>query len=260
VITRIQLKSESVRQIRVANTESSPSHAVSEFNPEIVIHLATRFQASHSTADINELISSNIEFGTNRLESAKSGGAVFVYVNSAWQHFESKTYSLVSLHAATKQALADTAQYYGETGLELRSLTIYNAYGPTGQRNKLIRQLLNAANGNEQIDMGQCDQFINMPFLSDVVPAIIVTAVFPAAPVIQGYVARAQKPISIRELVTLIEQATGKEVSTNWGACEARTREVESDWVFGELLPTWNQQVDLAEGLRLCWQEVNSGT
>jgi len=259
-ITRTQPKSESVNWIRVANSESFPSHVIAEFNPEIVIHLATRFQASHSPSDIKELVSSNIEFGTNLLESAKNSGAVFVNINSSWQHFESKPYSAVSLYAATKQAFSDIAQYYGETGLDLRNLTIYDTYGPTDQRNKLVRQLLDAVKNNKQIDMGQGNQLINLLFLSDVVSAILRTAELPTAPMIQDYVARAQNSISIRELVTVIEQVTGKELNANWGAREARPREMTSDWVFGDVLPVWKQQIDLEEGLRLCWREVDSAT
>jgi nucleoside-diphosphate-sugar epimerase len=259
-ITRTQPKSESVNWINVANSESFPMHEIAEFNPEVVIHLATRFQASHSPSDIKELVSSNIEFGTLLLESAKKSGAAFVNINSAWQHFESKPYSPVSLYAATKQAFSDIAQYYGETGLDLRNLTIYDTYGPTDQRNKLVRQLLDAVKNNKQIDMGQGNQLINLLFLSDVVSAILRTAELPTAPMIQDYVARAQNSISIRELVTVIEQVTGKELNANWGAREARPREMKSDWVFGEVLPGWKQQIYLEEGLRLCWQEVNSET
>jgi nucleoside-diphosphate-sugar epimerase len=259
-ITRTQPKSESVNWINVANGDSFPSHAIAEFNPEVVIHLATRFQASHSPSDIKELIRSNIEFGTLLLDSATKSGAAFVNINSAWQHFESKPYSPVSLYAATKQAFSDIAQYYGETGLDLRNLTIYDTYGPTDQRNKLVRQLLDAVKNNKQIDMGPGNQLINLLFLSDVVSAILRTAELPTAPMIQDYVARAQNSISIRELVTVIEQVTGKELNANWGAREARPREMTSDWVFGHVLPVWKQQIDLEEGLRLCWQEVNSAT
>jgi len=259
-ITRTQPKSESVNWINVANGDSFPSHAIAEFNPEVVIHLATRFQASHSPSDIKELISSNIEFGTLLLDSATESGAAFVNINSAWQHFESKPYSPVSLYAATKQAFSDIAQYYGETGLDLRNLTIYDTYGPTDQRNKLVRQLLDAVKNNEQIDMGPGNQLTNLLFLSDVVSAILGIAELPAAQVIQEYVARAQNSISIRELVTVIEQVTGKELNANWGAREARPREMTSDWVFGDVLPVWKQQIDLEEGLRLCWREVDSAT
>ncbi len=258
VITRTDPDLKAVNWISAMNNGVFPSQVISEINPEVVIHLATRFQSSHSPSDIKGLIESNVEFGTNLLESAKQAGAVFVNINSAWQHFGSRQYSPVSLYAATKQAFADIAQYYGETGLDLRNLTLYDTYGPSDKRNKLIRQLLNTANSNEQLDMGPGDQLINLLFVSDVVEAILVIAGLPSGPKLHNYVVRAEKSISIRELVAQIEKVTEKQLNVNWGARKARPREMTSDWVFGELLPGWGQQVKLGQGLTICWQELIS--
>ena len=255
VITRTKPATHAVNWISAMNSDIFPLEEITEFDPEVVIHLATRFQSSHSLADIKGLIQSNIEFGTNLLESAKEAGAVFVNINSAWQHFDSQQYSPVSLYAATKQAFMDIAQYYGETGLDLRNLTLYDTYGPTDKRNKLIRQLLNAASSNEDLDMGTGEQLINLLFVNDVVAAILGTTELPPAPIIQNYVARTENSISIRELVTEIEKVTKKELNVNWGARPARPREMTSDWVFGELLPGWRQHVELGPGLSTCWQE-----
>jgi len=259
VITRTRPANQSVNWISARDSDAFPSQEIADFNPEVVIHLATRFQSSHSPSDIKGLVLSNIEFGTNLLESANEAGAVFVNINSAWQHFESQQYSPVSLYAATKQAFADIAQYYGETGLDLRNLTLYDTYGPTDKRNKLIRQLLNAASNNERLDMGPGDQLINLLFVSDVVAAILRIAELPRASIIQNYVVRAENSISIRELVTEIEKVTKKKPNVNWGARPARPREMISDWVFGELLPGWQQNIKLVAGLTSCWQEHISG-
>jgi nucleoside-diphosphate-sugar epimerase len=255
VITRTKPATRAVNWISAMNSDFFPIQEIAEFEPEVVIHLATRFQSSHSHADIKGLVQSNIEFGTNLLESAKGAGAVFVNINSAWQHFDSQQYSPVSLYAATKQAFADIAQYYGETGLDLRNLTLYDTYGPTDKRNKLIRQLIYAASSNEHLDMGTGEQLINLLFASDVVAAILRIAELPTVPMVQNYVVRAENSISIRELVIEIEKATKKKLNVNWGARQERLREMNTDWVFGELLPGWQQDVKLGEGLSTCWQE-----
>ena len=130
-----------------------------------------------------------------------------------------------------------------------------DTYGPTDKRNKLIRQLLNAASNNERLDMGPGDQLINLLFVSDVVAAILRIAELPPTPIIQNYVVRAENSISIRELVTEIEKVTKNKLNVNWGARQARPREMNTDWVFGELLPGWQQHVNLEAGLTSCWQE-----
>ena len=259
-LTRTKPANEVFNWIEVPDSALFPSTEVEGEKPEVVFHLATRFQATHSPSDITALIQSNIEFGVQLLESTKKLGAEFVNVSSAWQHFEGKPYSPVSLYAATKQAFADIALYYSETGLDFRDLAIYDTYGPTDQRNKLIRLLLQAASSGNPIDMGEGNQLINLLYISDVVKAILQIAQAPSEsnPGAHNFVARAEQSISIKELAQRIEQVTGKTINANWGARPQRPREMLTDWQFGHALPDWRQEVSLKQGLTQCWQVLDS--
>jgi len=260
-ITRHPPTGEALGWIQVSDTDPFPSGEVEASSPEIIIHLATRFQAAHTPSDIRALIQSNVEFGTQLLESGKNLGAPFINVSSAWQHFEGKPYSPVSLYAATKQAFADIALYYSETGLDFRDLTIYDTYGPTDERNKLIRLLLLAARSGTPIDMGEGNQLINLLYISDVVNAIMQIASDSTQPNggTQGFVARADNSISIKELVATIERVTGRPINAQWGARPERPREMLTDWQFGNALPNWKQEVSLEHGLAQCWRVLESG-
>jgi len=259
-LTKTRSANASLDWIHVSESAPFPSADVEASKPEIVIHLATRFQAAHSPSDITALIQSNVEFGTQLLDVTMNSGARFVNVSSSWQHYEGKSYSPVSLYAATKQAFADIARYYWETGLDYRDLSIYDTYGPTDQRNKLIRLLLIAARSGESIDMGEGNQLINLLYISDVVRAILQIADEPVQPNSgpQEFVARAKQSMSIKELANTIERVTGKTINTNWGARPQRPREMLTDWKFGNALPNWKQEVSLESGLAQCWQVLES--
>jgi nucleoside-diphosphate-sugar epimerase len=261
-ITRSQPENKAINWIQVNDCEPFPGEAVRNSNPEVIIHLATRFQAAHTPGDITALIQSNVEFGTQLLESGKDLGARFVNVSSSWQHYEGKPYSPVSLYAATKQAFTDIALYYAETGLDYRDLSIYDTYGPTDQRNKLIRLLLIAARSGTPIDMGEGSQLINLLYVSDVVNAITRIAERTTQQMYNPhkFVARAEKSITIKELVTTIEGVTGRTINAQWGARPERPREMLTDWQFGQLLPNWEPEVSLEKGIAQCWQVLNSGT
>jgi hypothetical protein len=82
----------------------------------------------------------------------------------------------------------------------------------------------------------------------------------PSAPRNHDYVVRAKHSIPIRQLVESIETVAGRKLKVNWGVRETRPREMVSDWVFGEALPGWEQQVDLTQGLGICWREINGAT
>lgn len=262
VITRTQPSVAPVNWIKVEDDQPFPVKEVENFHPHIVIHLATLFKASHDESDIRPLIRSNIEFGTHLLDVATHLRATFINVSSYWQHHNGEPYSPVSLYAATKQAFLDIAQYYAELGLDFRNLTIYDTYGLRDQRNKIVSQLINAGMNKQRIDMGSGDQLINLLFLEDVVSAIFQLAELSAWKQSQAldYVVRTESSISIRELVEVIEKVTHSEIEANWGARPARMREMTSDWCFGKLLPGWEQSVSLEDGIRICWQELNSAT
>jgi len=259
VITRSQPSEREVRWIKAQDSNAFPSEEIEDFNPEMVIHLATQFAATHDQSAISALIKSNVEFGTQLLESASHAGAIFVNASSSWQHFDGKEYSPVSLYAATKQAFLDIAQYYSETGLDFRNLTIYDTYGPTDKRNKLISQLFNAAAKGQTIAMGSGDQLINLLALEDVISGILRISVLPPSqePLLLNYVVRADQSISIRQLVKVAEQVAGKKIEVAWGARQSRSREMTADWVFGTILPGWEQKIPLNEGLQSCWLEIS---
>lgn len=262
VITRAQPIEGLVQSIKVEDSNYFPSDKIDDFNPEMVIHLATQFAATHYRTDISSLVRSNIEFGTQLLESASHAGAIFVNVSSSWQHFDGKEYSPVSLYAATKQAFLDIAQYYSETGLDFRNLTIYDTYGPTDKRNKLVSQLLNVAASGQPISMGTGVQLINLLALEDVISAIFCIALLPPSnePLSLNYIVRAGESISIRQLVEVVEQVVGKKIHAAWGVRQSRSREMTTDWVFGSMLPGWEQKIPLNEGLQSCWRELNRAT
>jgi nucleoside-diphosphate-sugar epimerase len=262
VLTRTQPTVKPVEWIKVDQEHSFPSEEIEQFRPNIVIHLATLFKADHEVSDIQPLIRSNIEFGTQLLESAERLGAVFVNISSSWQHFDGQAYSPVSLYAATKQAFLDIAHYYAEAGVDFRNLTVYDTYGPHDQRNKIVSQLLKAGFQGQGIDMGPGDQLINLLFVEDVISAILHIATLPQTtePMALDYVVRTENSITIRDLVETIEQVIDSNLGARWGVRPSRPREMTTDWCFGRILPGWHQRFPLAEGIQICWQELSSAT
>ena len=227
---------------------------IARFEPNAIFHLATHFIAQHSTADVNELIQSNVLFGTAVMEAAANTEARAILTGSSWQHVGGNDYSPVSLYAATKQALWDIALAYAADGLDVQEVAFYDTYGPGDARRKLIPVLLDAAISGETLEMSSGEQLINLLYRSDAVSALMAvledrTPVTPGA----RFVARVPQSINIRDVVKVLERAADREIRVRWGARPNRPREMTSDWVFGSLVPNWSPQVDLAEGLRRCW-------
>lgn len=69
-------------------------------------------------------------------------------------------------------------------------------------------------------------------------------------PGVQEFYLRSGEIISVRKLIDLYSQVSGKNLRVNWGARPYRSREVMQPWAEGENLPGWKAKVNLAEGLR----------
>jgi nucleoside-diphosphate-sugar epimerase len=225
---------------------------IAAFDPDVVIHLATHFLASHEVSDIPALMRSNIEFGTFVLEGAAHCSARVLNVNSAWQHVDGAPYAPVSLYAATKQAFSDIASYFSQVReLEIRDVTLFDSYGPSDTRMKLVPLLLAAARSGASLDMSDGQQLIDLTYVDDVAAGVIHAALSSDAPV--SSVIRSWKPMTVREVVERVEAVTGSSINVNWGVRPARPREMRTDWIFGSALPGWQPEVSFDDGIFRCW-------
>ena len=228
---------------------------VSAFAPDVVLHLATHFIAAHTPADIPDLVRTNIEWGTVLAEAALAADARFVSIESAWQHVDGADYEPVSLYAATKQAFADVCRYYAHVrGLDVRTVTLFDTYGPGDVRPKLVPVLLNAAQDGVTLDMSDGEQLIDLTYVDDVARGIADVALAPTAPT--ASVVRSWSPVTVRELHARVEAVVGRPVPVRWGVRPSRPREMRTDWVFGAPPPGWQPSVTLDEGLSRVWRAL----
>ncbi len=229
--------------------------AIEAWKPQIAFHLATHFVSQHQTKDLTSLIDANVALGTALLEACHKAGSTIVITGSSWQHVGGSDYQPVSLYAATKQALFDIAVYYKQVGADVRELSFFDTYGPGDERRKLISLLLDAAVTGETLDMSSGHQLIDLLFVSDAVKAILTASQIPKPESIEAarLVARSGRPITIRDLVQVIEQTINAKISVNWGTRPDRPNEMLTNWEFGNPLPGWAPRIDLPAGIQACW-------
>ena len=227
---------------------------VQEFAPDVTIHCATRFLGRHTWSQIEDLVSSNVTFGTQLIDAVGNVGGRFVTLSTAWQHYEGKEYSPVNLYAATKQAYDDVVQYYESRGLEVSRITLFDTYGPGDQRGKIISRMMEAAKSGYPLMATSGHQLIDLTYIEDVADAIVGVAMISSR---TGPIDAVVKSgaISLREVALIMESSIGRPVPIEWGAQPDREREMTSVWDFGEPLTGWSPKVELAEGLRLTWQK-----
>ena len=224
-----------------------------EIKPREVFHLASNFIAEHSTSQINSLVESNILFGLHILEAMKvSGIKRMINTGTSWQHYNSDEYNPVCLYAATKEAFEKLIEYYvSAEGFKVITLKLYDTYGENDKRPKLINLLNKFADDNIELNMSLGEQLLNLVHVSDVCEAFFISSsLLENSNKHVSYSLPSLKSYRLKDLVSLFEKVTGKEIKVNWGGKDYRKREVMSLWGGGEKLPNWSPKVTLEEGLK----------
>jgi len=217
---------------------------VVSFKPDIVFHVASLFLSSHTEKQVDSLIQSNILFGTQLLEvMVKHNIFNFINTSTSWEHYENQDYSPVNLYAATKRAFQDIMQFYIEAK-KIRAITLklFDTYGSNDPRPKLLNLLSRIAESGETLEMSPGEQKIDLVHIDDVVNAYCIAAKRLFDGVVQEheiYGVGTGNPISLKELVALIEKETGKNLNIEWGSRNYREREVMDIWNNYNSIPLW---------------------
>ena len=224
--------------------------------PDVVYHLAANCLNTHRFEDIQDLIQSNVTFGTELLEAMVTN-SVYNLVNaeSFFQHYEGKEYSPVNLYAATKQCFGGgVVRYYSEVrSLNCISLTLFDTFGADDKRQKILGLLKKIFETGETLKMSPGEQLIDIVYIDDVIEAFILAGKMLAScqyDYCGTYGVSSTKPITLREVVKIFEEVAGKKLSIEWGGRPYRAREIMVPWNQYKLLPGWQPKVSLREGIK----------
>ena len=228
---------------------------IDDRRPDVVYHLATNFMNAHKFEDIQDLVQSNITFGTELLDAMVANNVYnFVNVGTMYQHFEDADYSPVNLYAATKECFEGIIKYYAEVrNLKCIALHLFDTYGVDDNRPKIFSLLRRIADSGETLKMSPGGQLIDMVYIDDIIEAFIIAGKLLAAckyDYCDTYGVSSTKPIPLREVVKIFESVAGKKLSIEWGGRPYRAREIMVPWKSYKLLPGWTPKISLQEGIK----------
>lgn len=238
-------------------TSENMFHLIKDIKPKLVIHLAASFsKIVNGIQNIDELISSNILFGVQLVESmVKNNVNYLINTGTSWQHFQNKDYSPTCLYAASKQAFSDILQYYIEaTNLNVLNLKLFHTYGPNDNRNKLFCQLRQAIKEKRTLKMTPGEQLVDIVYIDDVVNAYKVAIdrlITGNGHKKEEFVISSGNLIPLKELVRTYFEIKNEEENIIWGGKEYRPREDMKPYGNGKILPGWEPKVPLKEGFKI---------
>jgi len=223
---------------------------------EAVIHLASLFIPEHKSEDVAPLIKGNIIFGSELLEAMRVVGVKkLINTGSSWQYYEKDGFSGSCLYGATKNAFEEIGKFYVSAyGISITNLILYDVYGPSDPRPKIIPHLLRLTRdpSGQSIDMSAGEQKIFFTHIDDIVRAyaISLSMLDQADPQFRSYFLRDKTSINLKQLVALIEEFSHQTLPISWGARPYREREIMTPFEQGDILPGWKPQISLRSGLK----------
>jgi nucleoside-diphosphate-sugar epimerase len=232
---------------------------VKKSKPEVVFHLAAYF-FENSYKDINNLIDSNVCFGTNLLEAMKRNNIrYFINTGTYWQCYKNEEYNPVNLYAATKEAFEKVIKYYIETSdIRVITLRLFDVYGPNDNRNKLITSLEKFMESKESLLLSKGEQIMDYVFIEDVINAYLAAYEYLKNNVVKNEVfgISSDERYSLKEVIQMVEEILGKKLNIILGGKPYRSREVMIPWQDYRVLPNWRPITSLKTGLEKCYKKI----
>ena len=224
-------------------------------NADVVFHLAAAVITNYKPEQVPVLIQSNIQFGSEVLEAMKvSSTRLFVGTGSYWQNFNSESYNPVDLYAATKEAFEKIVQYYVDAfGFRHINLRLFDVYGEDDKRPKLWNALRNIAGTEQHIAVSPGEQLLDLIHISDVCTAY-ESAYYALVDDIsiynETYGVRTGVLHTLKDAISVLEQALGKKLNVDYGLKPYKKREVMKPYEDYKYLPNWKAEISLVEGFK----------
>ena len=220
---------------------------VREAAPDVVFHLAAYYTTIHSYDEIDDLIASNVTFGTKLLDAMdRNNVRRLVYARSSWQHYRGDDYEPANLYAASKEAFDAIVRFYeAANGLQRIGLTLFDTYGEDDRRNKLLAVLPKIAAERKRLALSPGEQQVDFVHAEDAARAFVLAGSYLAegrTDLCGDYVVSSGTTLTLRELIRRYECLRGEQMPVDWGARPYRVREVMIPWRGGRILPGWERK------------------
>ena len=220
---------------------------VREAAPDVVFHLAAYYTTIHSYDEIDDLIASNVTFGTKLLDAMdRNNVRRLVYARSSWQHYSGDGYEPANLYAASKEAFDAIVRFYeAANGLQRIGLTLFDTYGEDDRRNKLLAVLPKISAEGKRLALSPGEQQVDFVHAEDAARAFVLAGSYLAEGRVElcgDYIVSSGTAVTLRELIRRYEYLRGEQMPVDWGARPYRVREIMIPWRGGRILPGWERK------------------
>jgi len=217
-----------LNNLKVYNTDRDTLHQVFVENSiDIIIHMATLYRKFDNGKEVKQMIDSNISFPVellelglqNKIKGFINTGTFFEYDCSELPINENAQIKPFNLYAKTKTAFENILKSYSEQLM----INTFRLFSPYGQKDnlKLIPMIIQKSLSDEIIELSDGLQKMDFIYADDIIDAYMkaLSNMFSQKQTTdyQVYNLGFGGGVSVREVVSIIEQQLGKPINKVWG-------------------------------------------
>ena len=231
-----------------------------DFNPEIVLHLATLTTERNNTEIIKPMLAANIEFGVLLLDALTRCSQLRLFVNTgsfAEYRFGPSNINDAYLYAATKSAFRHFCDYYSQLkGFHYLTVVPYTIYGGKPTVKRLMDYIIESLGSKEPIDMTAGEQILDFTHVNDLAAFYVHILhnldLFYHLDNGEVFHIGTGKGTSVRDIVTIVERIYDRKCNINFGGRPYRDRDTMhavAPIAKNLSLVNWRAMISLEEGI-----------
>jgi CDP-paratose synthetase len=233
------------------------------FNPNIVIHLATLSTSRNDDEIIKPMLEANIEFGVNLLSVLSKCNDMKLFVNIgtfAEYRFGTEKINNAYLYSATKSAFRSFVDYYSNlSGFKYITAVPYTIYGGNDTAKKIIDYIRDSLNAETPVKMTKGEQILDFIHVQDVVRFFMkvienMQYISDTLPNGENFYVGTGIGTKIRNLAAIIEKNESKKCNIEWGGLQYRPMDVMyavAPVEKNNRLIDWKSEISIEEGVKL---------
>lgn len=253
-------------ECQISLVKSDDWKSITEFAPEVVIHLAALSTSRNDFDTIEHLVDSNITYGVKLLSSIGSCDSLklFVNVGSFSEYLRSvREIDDAYLYSATKSAFRYFVKYYADLcGFKYITAVPYSVYGGVSKVKRVFDYMLEASNSAEPVPMSDGHQVLDFIHVDDVCDFFltVLNDLIKFSSLEQGkeFHLGTGSGHSLRDTAGIIETLSKSRLNIDWGALPYRARDTMCS-VAPIMLNDglWVSKISISAGIAMFMNEKN---
>lgn len=207
---------------------------IEQFNPDVVIHLATYTTSRSDLEVIDLMLNANINFGVKLLEHLTKCNALKLFVNTgsfSEYMLGGPNYKDAYLYSATKTAFRTFIEYYSDlVGFKYLNVIPFTVYGGNATVKRIMDYIVESFYCKQAVEMTPGEQVLDFIHISDLSNFYVhilthLDLVLNQSNGVDYYVGSGQG-LSLKQLVGLMERASSLTCNIKWGGRPYRERDI----------------------------------